>query len=149
MRDNYAQITVLEAVVAIGMVFLSVAFTYQQLQTPAVHLTVSPSVQLKNLCDEILYSIWRSPASNPNMYQNSKLVECIAFNNTKELCERINRSLPPNVFYNLWLYDGVARYLLYPMNGRPNEGVGDIVVAHQIIVYNGTAYSVEMEAWRI
>lgn len=150
MRKELAQFNVVEAIIAIGIVFISLTFVYQQLQTPAVHLTISPSVQLKNLCEEILYSIWRSPAKeDPDRYQNSRLVECIALNKTKELCEEINKSLPPNVFYNLWLYDGVARYLLYPMNGQPNEGVGDVIVAHQIIVYNMTVYSVEMEAWKV
>ncbi|HDO19681.1 MAG TPA: hypothetical protein ENG74_03040, partial [Thermoplasmatales archaeon] len=139
MRGNLAQLNVLEAIVAIGIVFLAVSFTYQQLQTPAVHLDIPTSIKLRNLCEEILHTLWETPPDNSEY--SGKLAELIALNKTAELCAEINKSLPPNVFYNLWLYDGVARYLLYPMNGQPNEGVGDVVVAHQIFILNGTAYS--------
>ena len=147
MRGDLAQLNVLEAIVTIAIVFLAVTFTYQQLQTPAAHLDMPPSVRLRNLCEEILHTLWETPPDNSEYY--GKLAELIALNKTAELCAEINKSLPPNVFYNLWLYDGVARYLLYPTNGQPNEGVGDVVVAHQIFVHNGNVYSLEMEAWRI
>ena len=147
MRENLAQINVLEAVISIGIVFLATSFTYQQLQTPSVHLDIPSSVKLRNLCKETLYTLWRAPASD---YKYSgKLTELVILNKTAELCSEINRSLPPNVFYNLWLYDGVARYLIYPTDGKPLEGIGSVVVVHQIFTYNGSVYSLEMEAWKI
>ncbi|HHH79573.1 MAG TPA: hypothetical protein ENL13_01565 [Thermoplasmatales archaeon] len=143
--NNDAQFHVLEAVISVGIIFISLAFVSSQLlSTPPSVEVVDSSTQLKLLCDEALYILWQSAPSNYS-YEN-KLAEYILTNDTSGFCDALSSLIPSNVFYNVWVYDGFNRSLWYP--DEKLESFGTIVVSHQVIVNNTRVYDVELEAWR-
>lgn len=141
-----AQLSVLEAVVSIGIVFLAMLFVYQQLTAPVVTSAYSTS-QLKVLCDDALFSIYHTPTDGIS-YGNSLLTKLIFTNDRDGFVRNMSGLLPENIFYNIWIYDGVNRSLWYPED-QPGTPIGNVAVSHQLIVNNTQILVVEMEAWEI
>lgn len=145
LHDEKSQLTVLEAVVSIGIIFVTLIFVYQGMTTP-IEVSPFPTSKLKVLCDDALYQLWSTPSFSGKY--GSLLAELILENNTAGFNENISKLLPPNTFYNVWIYDGVNRYLWYPVD-TPNEPIGSVVVSHQMISDGYQVISVELEAWEV
>jgi len=146
MRENKAQLHVLEAVVAVAIVFLALMFVYQQATAPSVSSTY-PSSQLKSLCDDALFALWSTPTEDRS-YGNCLLAKLVFTNDKEGFVENMSGLLPENVFYNVWIYDGVNRSLWYPKD-EPLTPIGSVVVAHQLVSNSTQILVVEMEAWEV
>ena len=142
--NNKAQFHVLEAVIAVSMIFLSLAFVSQQLSVPK-SVVVPMDIRLKAMCDEALYSIRLAP-SDEDGYDNL-LIQYVIEDDTANLTAALNEVFPPDVFYNIWVYVSGNRSLWYPEEMR--NPIGSVVVSHQVVEYNGVFYDIELEAWKL
>jgi hypothetical protein len=142
--DTKGQIHILEVVIVSAMLLLSVLFVVYISAPPS--LNVSPSNQLKILCDEALRTLKDMPTGDLS-YENSMLVKYIITNDTRNFTSFMNSTLPENVFYQVWVYDGISRKLWYP--DEEQEIFGTVVRSHFIIPHNTFIYDVELEVWGI
>lgn len=143
--NDCAQFHVLEAVISAGIIFISLFFVYQQVASP-IEVGSTSSLELKTLCKDALFTIYSSSTPNAT-YGNSMLIMYVMTNDTEGFSEELQKLLPANVFYNVWIYDGFNRSIWYPSS--PREPFGDSVLVHQVFGYNNRAYSLEVEAWRV
>ena len=146
--NEYAQFNVIEAIVAVGIVFAAIYVVSTMIGGPVI-TSASTASQLKVLAEDILRSLDEKNESIPDRYHESLLVQCIAERDIDTLTQVIGESLPPTVLYNLYLYNASnhTTVLLYP--DEAFQPVGTVEKASRIIVYEGYIYEVELEVWAI
>ena len=147
MKKQNAQAHVIEVVSAV-ILFIGVLLFVSSFSTPHQEPDYS-FTQLKTLGDDSLRTLDNTPTSD-GLYHNSTLVKYIATNNVSAFTDFLNKSLPrtDNVYlvsYNIYLRNISERKLIYP--DTPATPVGDTVVAHRIIVYDGNVYDIELVMW--
>lgn len=149
-RDTHAQIHIVEISLGI-LIFASVLVFVAGLHTYCSEPNYS-QVQLKILGSDVLCALDNMPlnSTNASEYHNSTVVYEIwgpgKYNdtgNTTGITEFINRSLPSQISYNIYLQDNTSRIALYIM-GSP---AGSATSAYRMIVYNGKVYCVELLLW--
>jgi len=145
--DENAQTIIMESIITATILIISLFFVYA-LTTPPLS-TYSPN-QLSVLGDETLRNL-DLLYTNYDIFHNSRLVEYVILNDTKNLTDFLSLNLPDTVAYNLYLYNDSAglgnSILLYrSLVNKPGEETS-ITKCHRVIVYRGFVYDVVLEMW--
>lgn len=117
MKDK-AQMMVLESIIFAIITIIALSFMINLAPTSIQTATESTS-DLKMIGDDVLNTIFASqttiesqgmgPYDGRETYDpTSKLEVCVVTNNFEELTATINRLLPTNVFYNLYIADSAG-----------------------------------------
>lgn len=149
-RETHAQIHIVE--ISLGLlIFASALIFVAGLHTHHSEPSYSQT-QLKILGSDVLCALDNTPLNipNPSDYHNSTAVYEIwgpgKYNETGNISgitDFINRSLPIQISYNVYLRDNTSRIELYIM-GSP---IGNAASAYRMIVYRGKVYCAELLLW--
>ena len=141
-REDNAQMMIIESVLFSIMVLMALLFV-SQLSPPSKVYASTSSDQLKILGDDALRSIdKRSPGGGLGqigLYSTSSLTKYIATNDVDSLTAYLDALLPNNVNYNISISNGTKTINWYNGEEAGNVKVGDISVAHCIILINKEA----------
>lgn len=133
ITNNNSQMMVLETVLFAVMVLTAVFFVYQLSPSSSVDADIS-SAELKTIGDDALRTSDKTPPNVPGAYYNSLLTKYVELNENEKLADFLSQLLPEYVGFNIYLSDGVNKYLFYDGEKLVGEKVGLVTVSHRTIV---------------
>lgn len=139
--NKKAQMHVIEIILAAVIFFNAMNFALT-LTVPVPQEKFSIE-QWKIYAEDSLRALDNTPLNNTTeqeRYHNSTLTKYIIENDVANLTKFLNKTLPPQVSYNI--YNGSKAFYFN------NVPVGDdVIVVHRLIVYNGEVYNIRLEIW--
>lgn len=156
MRNNRAQLMVLEAVLSATLVILSIIFAISLSPPPSYTISSTPS-ELRSLATDSLSALEHK--EEVTGYQNY-LVRCIVENDLDFILYYLNLSLPTSTYYNIYISNLTTTVMWF--NGEKICGgkFGSVERIHRLFYYdgditvNGTTlkgniYEFILEVWRV
>lgn len=139
MKDEKGQMHVLEVMIS-ALLFMAAMSIAVNVSTPS---SEQQSInQLKTLGNDSLLALDNTPCNDLGYY-NSTLVKFIFSNDIKNLTLFFNKTLSSSISYSITLLGNGKNTLVYSMG----KAIGDSIVSHFPIFYNGKLYDVQLLMW--
>ena len=144
MKKQNAQAHVIEMASAV-ILFIGVLLFVSSFSTPPGEANYS-FTQLETLGNDALRTLDNTPTSDGS-YHNSTLVKYVAEQDITHFTDFLNNTIPKGVSYNIYIRNISGRMETEKFPYIMGKPIGDTVLAHRIIVYDGNVYNVELAMW--